>query len=80
MTRRGSARGVAGVADGTRLHARLPALPAFAKYGELMRQQLGAVGIGVTQRPLEPAVFAPTVFKDRSVRYQRHLVLQRPGP
>jgi peptide/nickel transport system substrate-binding protein len=40
--------------------------PAFAKYGELMRQQLGAVGIDVTPRPLEPAVFAPTVFKDRN--------------
>ena len=31
-----------------------------------MRQQLGAVGIDVTLRPLEPAVFAPTVFKDRA--------------
>ena len=32
----------------------------------MVRQQLGAVGIGVVLRPLEPAVFAPTVFKDRS--------------
>jgi peptide/nickel transport system substrate-binding protein len=31
-----------------------------------MRQHLGAVGIDVTPRPLEPAVFAPTVFKDRN--------------
>lgn len=60
------ARGVAGVADGTRLAIDVLHFPAFAKYGELMRQQLGAVGIEVTQRPLEPAVFAPTVFKDRA--------------
>ena len=60
------ARGVAGVADGTRLSIDFLHFPAFAKYGELMRQQLGAVGIDVTPRPLEPAVFAPTVFKDRN--------------
>jgi peptide/nickel transport system substrate-binding protein len=60
------ARGVAGVPDGTRLALDFLHFPAFAKYGELMRQQLGAVGIDVTQRPLEPAVFAPTVFKDRA--------------
>jgi peptide/nickel transport system substrate-binding protein len=60
------ARGVAGVPDGTRFTLDFLHFPAFAKYGELMRQQLGAVGIDVTQRPLEPAVFAPTVFKDRA--------------
>lgn len=60
------ARGVAGVPDGTRLAIDFLHFPAFAKYGELVRQQLGAAGIEVTQRPLEPAVFAPTVFKDRS--------------
>jgi peptide/nickel transport system substrate-binding protein len=60
------ARAVAGVADGTRLAFDFLHFPAFAKYGELMRQHLAAVGIEVTQRPLEPAVFAPTVFKDRS--------------
>ena len=60
------ARGVAGVADGTRLAIDFLHFPTFAKYGELMRQHLGAVGIEVTQRPLEPAVFAPTVFKDRA--------------
>lgn len=59
------ARGVAGVADGARLGIDFVHFPAFAKYGELLRQQLGAAGIGVTLRPLEPAVFAPTVFKDR---------------
>lgn len=60
------ARGVAGVPDGTRLAVDFLHFPTFAKYGELMRQQLGAVGIDVALRPLEPAVFAPTVFKDRA--------------
>jgi peptide/nickel transport system substrate-binding protein len=60
------ARGAAGAADGARLAIDFLHFPAFAKYGELMRQQLGAVGIEVTQRPLEPAVFAPAVFKDRA--------------
>jgi peptide/nickel transport system substrate-binding protein len=60
------ARGVAGVADGTLLAIDFLHFPAFAKYGELMRQHLGAVGIDVTQRPLEPSVFAPTVFKNRA--------------
>lgn len=61
-----TARGVPGVADGTRLSIDFLHFPAFAKYGELVRQQLGAVGIAVVLRPLEPAVFAPTVFKDRN--------------
>jgi len=60
------ARGVPGIAYGTRLAIDFVHFPAFSKYGELMRQQLGAVGIDVTPRPLEPAVFAPTVFKDRN--------------
>jgi peptide/nickel transport system substrate-binding protein len=60
------ARGVAGVPDGSRLQIDFLHFPTFAKYGELVRQHLGAVGIEVTQRPLEPAVFAPTVFKDRN--------------
>ncbi len=60
------ARGVAGVPDGTRLTIDFVHFPTFAKYGELMRQHLGAVGIDVTLRPLEPAVFAPVVFKERN--------------
>jgi peptide/nickel transport system substrate-binding protein len=60
------ARGVPGVADGARLAVDVVHFPAFAKYGELVRQHLGAVGIEVTQRPLEPAVFAGAVFKDRN--------------
>src|SRR5262249_43990406 len=61
-----TARGVPGVPDGTRLSIDFLHFPAFTKYGELVRQQLGTVGISVTLRPLEPAVFAPTVFKDRN--------------
>src|SRR5262249_47166499 len=61
-----TARGAPGVADGTRLSIEFLHFPAFTKYGELVRQQLGTIGVGVTLRPLEPAVFAPTVFKDRN--------------
>jgi peptide/nickel transport system substrate-binding protein len=61
-----TARGVPGVADGTRMSIDFLHFPTFAKYGELVRQQLAVVGIGVVLKPLEPAVFAPTVFKDRN--------------
>src|SRR5262249_1204810 len=61
-----AARGVAGVAEGSRLAIDFLHFPAFAKYGELLRQQLGQAGSGVTPKPLEPAVFAPVVFKDRN--------------
>jgi len=61
-----TARGVPGVADGTRLSIDFLHFPTFAKYGELVRQQLAVVGIGVVLKPLEPAVFAPMVFKDRN--------------
>lgn len=60
------ARGVAGVTDGTKLALDFVHFPTFGKYGELIRQQWGAVGVAVTLRPLEPAAFAPAVFKDRN--------------
>lgn len=60
-----TAQGVAGVPDGTTLAIDFLHFPTFAKYGELVRQQLGAVGIEVTQVPLEPAVFPDPVFKER---------------
>ncbi len=60
------ARGVQGVSDGTPLAISFLHFPQFAKYGELVREQLGAVGIGVNLQPLEPAVFAPTVFRQDS--------------
>lgn len=61
-----TARGVSGIADGTRLSIDFLHFPTFTKYAELVRQQLGAVGIGVVLKTLEPAVFAPTVFRDRN--------------
>jgi peptide/nickel transport system substrate-binding protein len=59
------ASGVEGVPDGTRFAIDFLHFPTFAKYGELVRQQLGAVGIEVTQEPLEPAVFPGPVFQQR---------------
>lgn len=75
-----AARGVAGVADGTRLSIDFLHFPTFAKYGELIRQQWGAVGVAVTLRPLEPAVFAPTVFKDRNFDTNVISYCQGPDP
>jgi peptide/nickel transport system substrate-binding protein len=72
------ARGVSGVAEGTRLDLDVVHFPAFAKYAELLRQQLGVVGIGLVQRPTEPAVFAATVFKDR--RFDTALISYCNGP
>jgi peptide/nickel transport system substrate-binding protein len=60
------ATGVEGVPDGTRFSIDFLHFPTFAKYGELVRQHLGAVGIEVTQKPLEPAVFPDPVFKQRA--------------
>ncbi|MFN2555401.1 MAG: ABC transporter substrate-binding protein [Nitriliruptorales bacterium] len=59
-----AARGVAGVPEGTPLAITFLHFPAFAKYGELVREQLGAVGIQVNLEPLESAVFAPRVFRE----------------
>ena len=61
-----TASGVGGVPDGTKFSIDFLHFPTFAKYGELVRQQLGAVGIEVTQKPLEPAVFPDPVFKQRA--------------
>ncbi len=60
------ATGVQGVPDGTPLTLDFLTFPTFSKYGDLLRQQLSAVGIDLTIRPLEPAVFAPTVFAQRN--------------
>jgi peptide/nickel transport system substrate-binding protein len=60
-----TASGVAGVADGTPLDIDFLHFPSFARYGELLRAQLGAVGIDLTLKPLDPPVFADTVFKAR---------------
>lgn len=59
------AQGVDGVEDGTELAFDFVHFPTFARYGELLRSQLAEVGIDLELRPLEPPVFAPTVFTDR---------------
>lgn len=59
------ASGVAGVADGTALSFDFLVYPKFAAYGELLRAQLGELGVRVRLRQLEPSVFADTVFTDR---------------
>lgn len=59
------ASGVAGVEDGTPLVLDFLHFPSFGRYGELLRSSLAAVGIDLTLVPLEPPVFAETVFTAR---------------
>lgn len=56
---------VAGVEDGTPLAFNFVHFPAFTAYGELLSAQLAEVGADVTLVPLEPPVFAETVFTNR---------------
>lgn len=60
-----TAQGVRGVKDGTALSLEFLHFPNFAAYGELFRAQLAKVGAEVELRPLEPPVFAETVFGKR---------------
>lgn len=71
-------RSVPGVAEGTALALDFLHFPAFAKYGELLRQQLGAVGVELQLRPLEPAAFAPTVFRER--KFDTNVISYCNGP
>lgn len=57
-----TASGVEGVPDGTPFTIDFTAFPTFNQYADLYRAQLAAVGIDVTLRPLDPPVFAETVF------------------
>lgn len=59
------AQGVDGVEEGTALSIDFLHFPAFGRYGELLQAQLAEVGIEVTLVPLEPPVFAETVFTNR---------------
>ncbi len=59
------AQGVEGVEDGTPLSFDFVHFTTFAKYGELVRQQLGEVGIDVELVALEPEVFPEPVFVER---------------
>jgi peptide/nickel transport system substrate-binding protein len=74
------ARGVAGVVDGTRLSIEFLHFPTFAKYGELIRQQWGAVGVGVTLRPPRARRLRSGRVQGPSLRHECHLVLQWAGP
>ena len=74
------ARGVAGTSDGTRLAIDFVHFPTFAKYGEVLRQQWGMVGVAVTLRPLDPAAFVPVVFKDRNFDTNVISYCQGPDP
>lgn len=51
--------------DGKRATFDLLLFPAFSRYGELIRQQLAAVGIGLRLRLSDPAAFAQMVFMQR---------------
>lgn len=61
-----TARGVADVADGTPLAFNFLHFPTFNQYGELFKAQLAEVGVDVTLQPLDPPVFADTVFTQRN--------------
>ena len=60
-----TAQGVKGVPDGTPLAFRFTHFPSFSSYAQLLRAQLAEVGADVSLVPLEPSVFADTVFKAR---------------
>lgn len=61
-----TAQGVTGVEDGTPLAFDFLHFPTFSQYAELFRAQLAEVGAEVTLQPLEPPVFAETVFTERA--------------
>lgn len=58
--------GLARTASGERATFDLLMFPAFARYAELMRQQLGGIGIALRLKPLDPAAFATSVFTQRA--------------
>ena len=60
-----TARGVAGIADGTSFTIGFTGMPGQMAYGDLLRAQLRGIGIDVRLEPLEPAVFAASVFTAR---------------
>ena len=60
-----TADGVKGVADGSALRFRFLSFPTFAQYGQLIKSQLGEVGIDVQLETLDPTPFADRVFVRR---------------
>lgn len=53
-------------AEGTRFTIDLLLFPTFSKYGEIIRENLGEVGIEVDVTPLDRSAFLPVVFDERS--------------
>jgi peptide/nickel transport system substrate-binding protein len=51
--------------DGTRFSVDFVHFPTFSKYGEVLREQLGKVGIDFQLRPLERDATVETVFNQR---------------
>ena len=60
-----TARGVAGIKDGTALVIKFSAMPGQGTYGDLLRAQLRGIGIDFRLELLEPAVFGQTIFTAR---------------
>jgi peptide/nickel transport system substrate-binding protein len=59
------AAGVARGADGLRTTLDIAHFPAFARWSEIMRQQLAPLGIALRVRMMDPAAFAQAVFTRR---------------
>ncbi len=57
--------GFAKGADGTRFKVDFVHFPAFSKYGELMREHLGKVGVDFELRPLERDAAVDVIFNQR---------------
>ena len=51
--------------DGMRVTLDIVHFPAFARYSELLRQQLAQAGIALRVRQMDPAAFAQVVFTQR---------------
>ena len=60
-----TADGIKGLNDGTPLKFRFLSFPTFSQYGQLVKSQLGEVGIDVQLETLEPAAFSDRVFVKR---------------
>ncbi|MBR0648660.1 ABC transporter substrate-binding protein [Roseomonas terrae] len=63
--RRLDAAGLARGADGLRATLDIAHFPAFARWSEIMRQQLAPLGIALRVRTMDPAAFAQAVFTRR---------------
>lgn len=59
------AAGVARAVDGTRATLDILLFPAFARWADAMRQDLGPLGIALRVRMMDPAAFAQAVFTHR---------------